>query len=94
MGFLRWIEEDYNEKGYCGLRAYRLLLAYISKVPARPIWNLDLTEYVRHQIHHPENRSNPHFTKEELKQSIEDMREYICNRAETEGICELIPDED
>lgn len=55
---------------------------------ATKTWNLDLTEYVRHQIHHPENRCNPHFTKEELKQSIEDMREYISNRAETEGIWE------
>lgn len=57
-------------------------------------WSLSLTEYVRHQIHHPENHNNPHFTKEELKQSIEDMREYIRNRAEREGIWEPIPDEE
>lgn len=48
-------------------------------------WNLDLTEYVRHQIHHPENHSNTHFTQSELRQSIEDMRGYIRTRAETEG---------
>lgn len=55
-------------------------------------WNLDLTEYVRHQIHHPENHNNTHFTQEELKQSIDDMRTYIRNRAETEGMWDPIPE--
>lgn len=41
------------------------------------IWHLDMTEYIRHQIHHPENKENPRFTTGELKQSIEDMRTYI-----------------
>ncbi|NDJ26980.1 ATP/GTP-binding protein [Campylobacter sp. MIT 12-8780] len=36
-----------------------------------------LTEYIRHQIHHPENKHNDRFTKEELKQSIKDMRDFI-----------------
>jgi len=36
-----------------------------------------LTEYVRHQIHHPENTSNPKFTDAQLNQSIEDMRMHI-----------------
>ena len=57
-------------------------------------WNLDLTDYVRHQIHHPENHCNAHFTKAELRQSIEDMRTYIRNRAEAEGIWDPIPDND
>jgi hypothetical protein len=35
------------------------------------------TEYVRHQIHHPENISNPRFTATQLNQSIEDMRGHI-----------------
>jgi predicted ATP-binding protein involved in virulence len=35
------------------------------------------TEYVRHQIHHPENTSNPRFTAAQLNQSIEDMRAHI-----------------
>lgn len=35
------------------------------------------TEYVRHQIHHPENTSNPRFTDAQLNQSIEDMRAHI-----------------
>lgn len=36
-----------------------------------------LTEYVRHQIHHPENDANPRFTDHELRQSIEAMRAFI-----------------
>ncbi len=36
-----------------------------------------LTEYIRHQIHHPENRLNDRYTKDELKQSINDMRAFI-----------------
>lgn len=36
-----------------------------------------LTEYIRHQIHHPENITNAIFTSTELCQSIEMMREFI-----------------
>ena len=36
-----------------------------------------LTEYIRHQIHHPENKNNPRYTREELKQSIDLMRTFI-----------------
>jgi predicted ATP-dependent endonuclease of OLD family len=36
-----------------------------------------LTEYIRHQIHHPENQSNARFTSAELSESIEDMRNFI-----------------
>lgn len=36
-----------------------------------------LTEYIRHQIHHPENDTNRKFTREELRQSIEMMRAFI-----------------
>ena len=51
------------------------------------------TEIIRHQIHHPENIHNPRFTREELQTSIEDMRQYIRTRAETEGLWDPI-DED
>ena len=37
------------------------------------------TEYIRHQIHHPENTHNQRFTFIELSQSIQDMRDYIEN---------------
>lgn len=35
------------------------------------------TEYIRHQIHHPENTHNRRFNDTELRQSIEDMRVFI-----------------
>lgn len=36
-----------------------------------------LTEYIRHQIHHPENLHNPRFTAQELAESIQAMRDFI-----------------
>lgn len=36
-----------------------------------------LTEYIRHQIHHPENTHNTQYTPQQLRQSIEDMRAHI-----------------
>ena len=41
---------------------------------------ITLTEYIRHQIHHPENNNNVRYTREELKESIELMREFIQNK--------------
>ena len=41
---------------------------------------ITLTEYIRHQIHHPENELNIRFTKDELHQSIEKMRNFIKNK--------------
>ena len=35
------------------------------------------TKIIRHQIHHPENHYNTRYTLEELKQSIELMRQYL-----------------
>ena len=35
------------------------------------------TEIIRNKIHHPENPYNPPFTVDELKSSIEDMRQFI-----------------
>lgn len=39
-----------------------------------------LSEYIRHQIHHPENDRNEKYTDEELKESIISMREFISNK--------------
>lgn len=36
-----------------------------------------LTEYIRHQIHHPEKDRNELFTAAELAESIETMRQYL-----------------
>lgn len=39
-----------------------------------------LTEYIRHQIHHPENKSNPKFTFEQLEDSVNQMRDFILSQ--------------
>lgn len=36
-----------------------------------------LSEYIRHQIHHPENTLNGRFSDEQLQRSISDMRDFI-----------------
>ena len=36
-----------------------------------------VSEYIRHQIHHPENTHNPKYTHEQLQASINDMRSFI-----------------
>ncbi|MCK5029219.1 MAG: ATP-binding protein [Bacteroidales bacterium] len=36
-----------------------------------------LSEYIRHQIHHPENAHNVRFVHEQLQTSINEMREFI-----------------
>ena len=41
-----------------------------------------LTEYIRHQIHHPENTNNPRFTRSQLNDSIKQMRDFINSRNE------------
>lgn len=39
-----------------------------------------LSEYIRHQIHHPENTHNQRFTTEELQLSISEMRTFIVGK--------------
>lgn len=39
--------------------------------------NVILTDYIRHQIHHPENTLNMRFTDNQLTESIELMRTFI-----------------
>jgi len=36
-----------------------------------------LSEYIRHQIHHPENQHNTRYTFEELEESVNLMRQFI-----------------
>lgn len=40
-----------------------------------------LAEYIRHQIHHPENQNNPRYTSAELEQSIKEMRLFLMSQA-------------
>lgn len=41
---------------------------------------VDLSTYIRHQIHHPENVANRHHTEDELHESIKRMRKFIVTR--------------
>ena len=47
-----------------------------------------LTEYIRHQIHHPENHLNARYTLTELQQSIEEMRQFISDMEAAQCIAE------
>jgi predicted ATP-dependent endonuclease of OLD family len=38
-----------------------------------------LSEFIRHQIHHPENKLNDRFTFEQLQESIKLMRDFVKN---------------
>lgn len=52
----------------------------INKDGSKEEWNLTNTEYIRHQIHHPENKENKHYTTIELKNSIEEMRDFLSSK--------------
>jgi predicted ATP-dependent endonuclease of OLD family len=39
--------------------------------------NIVLTDYIRHQIHHPENTNNTRYTFQQLKDSVDLMRIFI-----------------
>ena len=41
-----------------------------------------MTEYIRHQIHHPENTYNARFNDSQLRRSIEDMRAFITSKVQ------------
>lgn len=82
------ISEEYHNELYGFIEYQGLLDAYKSGKPTvrytRVLRNrttrdeqLTVTEYIRHQIHHPENTYNAHFTNEDLKESIEMMRAFI-----------------
>lgn len=79
---------EYHNELYSYIEAEDLLSSYKNNKPSRAYIrilrngqekqeSIVLTEYIRNQIHHPENDRNVRFTDEELKQSIEDMRNFI-----------------
>jgi hypothetical protein len=41
---------------------------------------LILSEYIRHQIHYPENTKNQKYTFEQISDSIKEMRQFIDNQ--------------
>jgi predicted ATP-dependent endonuclease of OLD family len=49
----------------------------LNKDGSTMLQQLVLTDYIRHQIHHPENTTNRKFTEQELQQSITVMRNFI-----------------
>ena len=82
------ISEEYHNELYGYIEEQGLLSAYKQGKPlvqyVRVLRNgttrneqLTLTEYIRHQIHHPENTHNTHFTDTDLRTSIETMRAFI-----------------
>jgi hypothetical protein len=79
---------EYHNELYGYIEANGSLGVYKSGKPVRDYNKLNrdgstsrqfivLTEYIRHQIHHPENDSNVRFTDQELRESINDMRIFI-----------------
>lgn len=60
-------------------RAGQAMLPYsrLNKDGSLTLQQIALTDYIRHQIHHPENDTNRRFTDQELRQSIEAMRNFI-----------------
>lgn len=82
------INEEYHDELYGYLELHHQLGAYKQGKVTRKykqlrknneVKELDkvLSEYIRHQIHHPENDLNPHYTQEDLMKSISDMRDFI-----------------
>jgi hypothetical protein len=79
---------EYHNELYGYIEAEGALRAYKQRRPERPYnkvrrdgsvvpQTIILTEYIRHQIHHPENDQNSPFTLDELKESIDAMRAFI-----------------
>lgn len=90
VNFLAFTEvtEEYHNELYGFIEAEGLIETYKSGKTTIPYIkiqrngnqqniNIILTEYIRHQIHHPENRLNDRFSVEQLKESIELMRDFI-----------------
>lgn len=82
------ISEEYHNELYGYLEAQNLLsifkqgkilVPYIRILPDgnTKSTQITMTEYIRHQIHHPENTYNPHFSEHDLENSIIDMRHFI-----------------
>lgn len=82
------ISEEYHDELYGHLKMRKLINSYKQGKPLVHYNQLDsngiviptqktMTEYIRHQIHHPENLHNPHFSKQDLEDSIIAMRDFI-----------------
>lgn len=87
VAFNEVTEEYHNElygfienQGYlANYKNGKSLMPYMKVMTNGSIQNLQiiLTEYIRHQIHHPENTNNVRYTEVQLKDSINQMRSFI-----------------
>ena len=90
VNFLAFAEvsEEYHNELYGYIEAEGELSVFRSGKPtinytkiqrdgSTKIEQIILTEYIRHQIHHPENTHNTRYTPEQLKESICLMRDFI-----------------
>lgn len=82
------VSEEYHNELYGYIEQEGWLSSYKLGKPQRAynqltrnggitIKQLTLTEIIRHQIHHPENKHNPRFSQAELRSSIDMMRAFI-----------------
>jgi predicted ATP-dependent endonuclease of OLD family len=93
VNFLAFNESDdgYHNELYGYIESEGWLSEYKVGKPTKPYTELKqngstqqkhkiLSEYIRHQIHHPENPHNTRFTNTELGQSINEMRSFIVGK--------------
>ncbi len=91
------VSEEYHDELYSFLEFNNIKSEYfdgkekmeyirIQKNGQRKTEQKTLTEYIRHQIHHPENKENERFTVEQLSESIQMMRLFIKNKMENGDI--------
>ena len=83
----RDLTEEYHNELYGYIEAEELLddfkngkitMEYKKVIRKREIeQRIILTEYIRHQIHHPENTLNVRFTFDQLEDSVNLMRDFI-----------------
>ncbi len=71
-----YIESEGNFDSYKATKSTVNYIKIMRNGTTRPE-QIIMSEYIRHQIHHPENTYNTRFTDEELQQSISDMRDFI-----------------
>ena len=83
-------DQEYHNELYGYIEGRKLLSKFESgkskieyimddKTPDGATWSVTLSGYIRHRIHHPENRhyKGTEIPSDELKQSIEEMRLFI-----------------
>jgi len=82
------VTEEYHNELYGFIEAEGWLSTYKAGKPtinynkilrdgSTRVEQIILTEFVRHQIHHPENSHNTRFTNQQLSDSINLMRSFI-----------------